>query len=119
MERRQVESLSELDAVWVDAPCTGSGLLRRHPEIRWIKDEKTLSSLQGDQARLLSEAAKKVRVGGLLMFTVCSVLRSDELLVALRTAALDHFEVVREWSLVPQEEPFGDGFSGILMVREK
>ena len=117
LDRKNIESLPLQDAVWVDAPCTGSGLLRRHPEIRWIKDEKTLVSLQREQAELLREAATKVRPGGLLMFTVCSVLRSDELESAVHHARLEEFEKVREWSLSPHLEPRGDGFSGVLLRR--
>jgi 16S rRNA (cytosine967-C5)-methyltransferase len=117
LDRSEIDGLSGQDAVWVDAPCTGSGLLRRHPEIRWIKDEKTLVSLQREQAALLREAAIKVRPGGLLMFTVCSVLRSDELESAIRHAGLEEFEKVRDWSLSPHLEPRGDGFSGVLLRR--
>jgi 16S rRNA (cytosine967-C5)-methyltransferase len=117
IDRKDVDSLGEQDAVWVDAPCTGSGLLRRHPEIRWIKDEKTLVSLQREQGGLLRDAASHVRPGGLLMFTVCSVLRSDELEAAIRHAGLEGFERLKEWSLSPHLDPFGDGFSGILLRR--
>ena len=118
VERKNVDSLGPVDAAWVDAPCTGTGLLRRHPEIRWIKDEAALVSLQREQAALLREAATKVRAEGLLMFTVCSVLRSDELGAAVRAAGLEGFNVVREWSLSPQSAPFGDGFSGILLQKK-
>jgi 16S rRNA (cytosine967-C5)-methyltransferase len=117
VDRKDVDALGAQDAVWVDAPCTGSGLLRRHPEIRWIKDEKALVSLQREQVALLREAAGRVRQGGMLMYTVCSVLRSDEVEAVIRQAGLEGFEKVRTWSLSPHLEPFGDGFSGVLFRR--
>jgi 16S rRNA (cytosine967-C5)-methyltransferase len=117
LDRAALENGRFYDAVWVDAPCTGSGLLRRHPEIRWIKDELTLASLQKEQTTLLQEAASKVRPGGLLMFTVCSVLKVDELEEVIRRAGLAGFSRVREWTIAPHLPPYGDGFSGVLFVK--
>ncbi|MBU6376672.1 MAG: hypothetical protein KGQ59_11790 [Bdellovibrionales bacterium] len=117
LDRSRVVELKGLDAVWVDAPCSGSGVLRRHPEIRWIKEEKMLISLQKEQAELLREAAMKVRPGGLLMFSVCSVLKKDELDQAIKTADLREFQRVQDWCLAPHLPPFGDGFSAVLFRR--
>jgi 16S rRNA C967 or C1407 C5-methylase (RsmB/RsmF family) len=57
-----------------------------------------------------------VRVGGLLMYSVCSVLGSEGM-GAVQRAALSHFQVVRTWELAPHLEPFGDGFTGVLLQR--
>ncbi len=119
IERSKVSTLALVDAVWVDAPCTGTGLLRRHPEIRWIKDEGTLRSLQREQLMLVDEASHRVRPGGLLMVTVCSVLTSDELHACTAGLLEQRFELVRDWSLSPHLEPHGDGFSGRLLRRRQ
>ncbi len=61
------------DDVLLDAPCTGTGTLRRHPEIRWRlrpEDPARLAVLQG---RLLDAAAALVRPGGRLVYSVCSL----------------------------------------------
>jgi 16S rRNA (cytosine967-C5)-methyltransferase len=61
------------DGVLVDAPCTGTGTLRRHPELRWRLapgDPARLGELQG---RLLANAAAHVRAGGRLVYSVCSL----------------------------------------------
>jgi len=52
------------DLVWVDAPCTGSGILRRHPDARWLKRESDLENLTQTQAALLDEAWTSVVTGG-------------------------------------------------------
>jgi len=102
------------DAVWVDAPCTGSGVLRRHPEIRWLKDEKDLESLKTKQKDLAAEGASQVRMGGYLMYTVCSVLREElEPALELETPSTVRFEKIREWLLSGE----GDGFSAVLLRR--
>jgi len=60
------------DRVLVDAPCTGLGTLRRHPEIRWRVSEADLARLAALQGALLRGAAQAVRPGGCLVYAVCS-----------------------------------------------
>ena len=62
-----------LDAVLVDAPCSGTGILRRQPEIRWRREEADLARLAQTQAAILAAAAPLVRVGGVLLYSVCSL----------------------------------------------
>ncbi|MGA0596449.1 RsmB/NOP family class I SAM-dependent RNA methyltransferase [Enterovirga sp. CN4-39] len=61
------------DAVLLDAPCTATGTIRRHPDVAWTKKESDLASLAGLQARLLDHAAGLVRPGGRLVYCVCSL----------------------------------------------
>lgn len=61
------------DAVLLDAPCTSTGTLRRHPDVAWLRrpsDVQTLAELQG---RLLAHAATMVKPGGTLVYAVCSL----------------------------------------------
>jgi|YNPMSStandDraft_1061717.scaffolds.fasta_scaffold05504_4 16S rRNA (cytosine967-C5)-methyltransferase len=61
------------DAVLLDAPCSGTGTLRRHPEIKWRLTFRKLSELAGVQTRLLWNAAQAVKPGGILLYAVCSL----------------------------------------------
>ncbi len=61
------------DAVLLDAPCTGTGTLRRHPDIAHLKSSKDLTELAAVQSRLLRHAASLVKPGGLLVFCTCSL----------------------------------------------
>ncbi|NNM71128.1 transcription antitermination factor NusB [Enterovirga aerilata] len=61
------------DAVLLDAPCTATGTLRRHPDAAWTKQEGDLASLADLQRRLLDHAATLVRPGGRLVYCVCSL----------------------------------------------
>ena len=63
------------DCVLVDAPCSGTGVLRRHPEYRWRLDQ--LSALTTLQAEILRRAAGLVRPGGHLIYATCSVLQDE------------------------------------------
>jgi 16S rRNA (cytosine967-C5)-methyltransferase len=60
------------DLVVVDAPCSGLGVLRRHPEIRWTRGEEEIASLASLQTELLDHAVKLVRPGGHLVYAVCT-----------------------------------------------
>lgn len=71
------------DAVFLDAPCSGTGTLRRHPEIAWSLVEKSLNPEDPDglpalQLSLLEAAASRVRVGGRLIYATCSVLAQED-----------------------------------------
>lgn len=61
------------DAVLVDAPCSGLGVLRRRPDLRWRLKEVDLAGLAGLQADILAAAAACVRPGGVLVYATCTV----------------------------------------------
>lgn len=65
------------DALLLDAPCSGTGTLRRHPDIAWLKDEEDVSRLTLTQDRLLLHATELLKPGGTLVYAVCS-LQEDE-----------------------------------------
>ncbi|HKS30709.1 MAG TPA: 16S rRNA (cytosine(967)-C(5))-methyltransferase RsmB, partial [Pyrinomonadaceae bacterium] len=61
------------DRALVDAPCTGTGTLRRNPEIRWRIRAEDISGLKAVQLRILRNTARMVRHGGRLVYSTCSV----------------------------------------------
>jgi len=63
----------EFHAVMVDAPCSGSGTLRRHPELRYRRQDADVLRLATLQRRILESAQEAVAPGGLLVYAVCSV----------------------------------------------
>ena len=61
------------DRVLVDAPCSGLGVIRRRPEIKWRVDEAALSTLAARQREILHGAAGAARPGGVVIYSVCSI----------------------------------------------
>ncbi len=61
------------DAVLLDAPCSATGTIRRHPDIPWVKRPEDIAALAAVQDRLLRHAAKLVRPRGLLIYATCSL----------------------------------------------
>lgn len=66
------DSIGAVDAVLLDAPCSGLGTLRRHPELRWRREEADLPRLATLQRRILERCQEVVPPGGLLVYAVCS-----------------------------------------------
>lgn len=61
------------DAVLVDAPCSSTGTIRRHPDIPWLKSATDLKKLAGLQTRLLDRAVSLLKPGGTLVYCTCSL----------------------------------------------
>lgn len=106
------------DAILLDAPCTASGIVRRHPDVRWLRRESDIASLAGQQARLLAALWPLLAAGGRLVYCTCSVFRAEgsaqiEAFVAHNTTA-----VLRPspGHLMPQDgaggEPVRDNLTG-------
>ena len=62
-----------LDAVLLDAPCSATGTLRRHPEAAWAKSAEDVAKLSAAQDRLLMAAVEMLKPGGKLVFCTCSL----------------------------------------------
>jgi 16S rRNA (cytosine967-C5)-methyltransferase len=66
-----------MDVALVDAPCSGSGAWRRHPDAKWRLSPEALARRQAEQRAVLLQAAPLVRRGGRLVYVTCSVLPSE------------------------------------------
>ena len=93
----------KFDAILLDAPCTGTGTLRRHPDIAWLKDDDDVRRLTLTQDRLLVHALELLKPGGTLVYAVCS-LEEDESLARIE-AQLDREPQVKRVSVLPAEVP--------------
>ena len=60
------------DKVLLDAPCSGLGVIKRHPESKWQKDPRLITAMAELQRRLITHALRQLRMGGELIFSVCS-----------------------------------------------
>jgi 16S rRNA (cytosine967-C5)-methyltransferase len=61
------------DGILIDAPCTSTGTIRRHPDIGWLRQEADIAPLVAVQRRLLQTAAAALRPGGILVYCTCSL----------------------------------------------
>ncbi len=112
--------LGRADRVLLDVPCSGLGVLRRHPDTKWKLQPEELDRLRHLQRDLLARHSALVRPGGRLVYATCSILPSEN------GEAVRHFLAGRgdEWSievekvLLPDVED-SDGFYAALLVRKE
>lgn len=71
--KADLKFIKAADAVLIDAPCSGFGTLRRHPDIRWNKTLKQIRALSEIQYNLLKNAAAHIKPGGILVYSTCSI----------------------------------------------
>ena len=98
------------DAVLLDAPCSATGTLRRHPDIAWLRKADDIASVTKLQENLLKAAVEMVKPGGLLVYATCSLQPDegpDRIAALLKTR--DDLERV---PLRPGE--LGDGLDGVI-----
>ena len=91
----------KFDRVLVDAPCTGSGTLRRNPDLKWRLSPDELERINRIQKSVLEHASRLVKAGGRLVYATCSVLKRENQDVVEAFLAAHP-----EWKLVPAAEVF-------------
>lgn len=113
---------NQFDRILLDAPCSATGVIRRHPDIKLLRKKKDLDSLSAQQANLLNSLWPCLKPGGLLLYTSCSVLvRENDSVISdflHRTPDAKFEGVVADWGvecsygrqLLPMEENGPDGF---------
>ena len=67
------EDTRTFDAILLDAPCSATGTFRRHPDVLWAARPSDVASLAGVQSKILDSAADRLKPGGRLVYTVCSL----------------------------------------------
>ena len=65
------------DRILIDAPCSGTGVIRRHPDIKWLRREADIEALAARQRALLQTLWPHLAAGGRLVYCTCSVLRAE------------------------------------------
>ena len=100
------------DAILLDAPCTATGTIRRHPDVAWLRQETDIAALTALQQRLLQKAATLLKPGGTLVYCTCSLeLEEGEQAIArllagesgLRRAPVDAGEIAGLAELITPE----------------
>jgi 16S rRNA (cytosine967-C5)-methyltransferase len=127
-------SLPLADAVLLDAPCTGTGVLSKRADLRWRRDEEGLKNAVELQDQLLEEAANMVKRGGRLVYSTCSLEPEENMeqvqkflenYPTFELQPLEDFvpeEVLTEDGLAYQTYPHkhdSDGHFGVLLIRTK
>lgn len=99
------------DAVLLDAPCSGTGVIRRHPDIKLLRRDSDIDTLAALQASLLDSLWQTLRPGGLMLYATCSILkRENEQQIAAFLERTADAEALAEGRQILPGESGMDGF---------
>ena len=104
----QAGLFAPFDRILLDAPCSGLGVLRRHPEGKWYKDNESIAQHRQLQTELLAATSRLLRPGGLLVYSTCSI-EPEETESVIDEFCQAHSEFQRD-SIAPQIPPAGISF---------
>ena len=112
----------------LDAPCTASGIVRRHPDVRWLRRPTDVDALAATQRQLLDALCPLLAPGGRLLYATCSLFQAegrqqiDAFLqrqasrqLRLAVASPGHLLGVPDNQASPEPGPAGDGFFYALL----
>jgi len=106
------------DAVLIDAPCSGLGVLKRNPDAKWKLQPEFLERIKETQQEILINYSKMVKSGGHLVYATCSILPSEnQNQVKKFLDSNDNFTFVKEKKVLSYESGF-DGFYMALLKRK-
>ncbi|MCX7048786.1 MAG: RsmB/NOP family class I SAM-dependent RNA methyltransferase, partial [Candidatus Sumerlaeota bacterium] len=99
------------DAVLVDVPCTGMGTIRRHPEIRWLREREDVIQASLKQLMILGLAQQMVRPGGRMIYSTCTLFYEEN-----RRVIETFLDSYRHFSLVDARQTAPDFLQPYLMA---
>lgn len=104
-EAQKFQVFEDFDKILIDAPCTGSGNFRRHPESRWNKSEEMLTDLTKLQLAILKRASIYIRKNGYIVYSTCSIFREENMDIVNAFLEIDE-DFVIDPPNIPSLEPF-------------
>ncbi len=117
------------DRILLDVPCSATGIIRRHPDIKWLRQADDIGQLAELQFSILSKVWRTLKAGGHLLYATCSIMPDENEQVIQRFVestddveilpiALSHKELTQYgWQLLPGENDT-DGFYYCLMTKK-
>jgi 16S rRNA (cytosine967-C5)-methyltransferase len=93
----------QFERILLDAPCSGLGVIRRHPDIKLLRRESDIAALQSLQAQILEAAWSLLTVDGILLYATCSILKQEneqqiEAFLARHTDAVE-IKIEADWGI--------------------
>jgi 16S rRNA (cytosine967-C5)-methyltransferase len=123
IETRVIDSMKSIkrleasaDRLLLDVPCSGLGVLRRNPDAKWKLSPAFIDEVRKSQTQILNEYSDMVKPGGMMVYSTCSILASEneKQVQAFLDSHQSEFELMEERHILPSE-----GFDGFYMARLK
>ncbi len=126
IEARPIESMKTIkrlvdsaDRLLLDVPCSGTGVLRRNPDLRWRLTPAMLEQLLAKQQQILHHYSRMVKPGGLILYATCSLLKveGETQISRFLESHADAFSLLNEKRFSPSRDGF-DGFYAAVLQRK-
>jgi 16S rRNA (cytosine967-C5)-methyltransferase len=105
---------SSFDRILVDAPCSNTGVMRRRVDLRWRLTPKDFLRMQDEQLRMLRALIPLLKMGGVLVYSTCSIEREEnEEVIDAILHEFPFLQLTEQNSLLP----FRDGFDGAYAAK--
>ena len=105
------------DKVLVDAPCSGLGVIRRKADLRLKKNFLEIEKLPSLQLEILESAAKSLKIGGILIYSTCTIIkRENDEVIEKFLSANENFELIEKKLFLPHIDET-DGFFYAKMIK--
>lgn len=116
---------NQFDRILLDAPCSATGVIRRHPDIKYLRRSDDIAKLAAQQLQLLNSLWPTLKPGGLLVYATCSILpqENENVLAAFLQTHIDAKEkiITAEWGIAKtigrQLLPQNDGHDGFYYAK--
>lgn len=116
MDCLQFESNTPFDSILCDCPCTGSGVVGRHPDAKWVKQESDIQKFANLQNQILQKAWQLLKTGGRLIFATCSVFKlENEYNIAAFLENEKSAKMINQKTILPSVK--NDGFFYALLEK--
>lgn len=103
---------NKADYLLLDVPCSGSGTIRRKPDLKWKLHADFIKEIKVTQAKILSDYSSMLKIGGCMVYATCSILPSEnEKQIEQFLSANNSFEFLRDVKIFPSQ-----GFDGFYMA---
>jgi len=108
--------VGKADKILADVPCSGLGIIRKKPDIKWNKETEDFESIINIQKKILENAHKYLKKGGTLVYSTCTVNKNENECVAEEFAKNNNYKTEMIKTILPSE--YCDGFFICKMVKE-
>lgn len=76
-DKQFVKAFPEFDRILLDAPCSATGVIRRHPDIKWLRRNDDIEQLAALQKQILNNLWQKLKPGGVMLYATCSIMPQE------------------------------------------
>ena len=114
-----IDKLNLANKILLDVPCTGSGVLNKYPDIKWRKNKSDLDEMVEIQKKIISNASRFLKNGGLLVYSTCSIeVEENESIIKWFLNKKSNFHIKKIANIIPDRFIDNNGFFSTIPYKD-